>query len=441
MAREGGTPRQLTRQGVSAGGVAWRPDSRALVFTADAYQRDEYTYERSDLWVVDLEGQVRRLTDDGYQHTTPAWAPDGRFIVFRRQMGLSMVIAAKQSNGAVVDVYRVPAGGGPIENYCSAGIGGDAHLFRVGLAGGAVEQVTQGARRLSGFSFTSGFDRMAYALTDPTHPAEVFSARIDGSAEQRLTGFNDALVREVRLAGAERLRYRSKDGTEVEGWLVLPAGYDPARGRSPLILSIHGGPHGAYGNDFSFQFQLWATNGYGVLYTNPRGSAGYGEKFLWATWGGWGNLDSDDVLAGVDYALQRYALDPARVAVTGYSYGGFLTDWLITQTPRRRHSSDQGERVLRGPLGEAAWGAAAQAVTHHACGGRQDAHALHPRGDGLPGADRAGRADEHRAQEAAGGSEVRAVSRQLPRRLDAVEHGAPVRSGAQVVGAVPEASR
>jgi dipeptidyl aminopeptidase/acylaminoacyl peptidase len=353
--REGGTPRQLTRQGVDAGDVAWRPDSRALVFTADAYQRDEYTYERSDLWVVDLEGQVRRLTDDGYQHTTPAWSPDGRFIVFRRQMGLSMVIAAKQSNGAAVDVYRVPAGGGPIENltaawdllpgepvpspdggfvYFSAGIGGDAHLFRVGVAGGPVEQVTTGSRRLSAFSFTSAFDRMAYGFTDATHPAEVFAARIDGSAEQRLTGFNDALVREVRLAGAERLRYRSKDGTEVEGWLVLPAGYDPARGRSPLILSIHGGPHGAYGNDFSFQFQLWAANGYGVVYTNPRGSTGYGDKFLWATWGGWGNLDSDDVLAGVDHALQRYAFDPARVAVTGYSYGGFLTDWLITPTPR-----------------------------------------------------------------------------------------------------------
>ena len=101
-----------------------------------------------------------------------------------------------------------------------------------------------------------------------------------------------------------------------------------------MILAMHGGPHGAYGNDFSHQFQLWAAAGYAVLYTNPRGSTGYGEKFLYGTWGGWGVLDYQDVMAGVDYALANFRIDPKRLGVTGYSYGGFLTDWIITQTPR-----------------------------------------------------------------------------------------------------------
>ncbi|HEX9755257.1 MAG TPA: prolyl oligopeptidase family serine peptidase, partial [Gemmatimonadales bacterium] len=102
----------------------------------------------------------------------------------------------------------------------------------------------------------------------------------------------------------------------------------------PLILSIHGGPHGAYGWDFNFQFQLWAANGYLVLYTNPRGSTGYGERFLWGTWGAWGDRDLEDVLAGVDHALARYPADPGRLGVSGYSYGGFLTNWAITHTTR-----------------------------------------------------------------------------------------------------------
>ena len=101
-----------------------------------------------------------------------------------------------------------------------------------------------------------------------------------------------------------------------------------------MILAMHGGPHGAYGNSFAFQFQLWAANGYAVLYTNPRGSTGYGEKFLWGTWGGWGNRDFEDVMAVVDEAIRRHPIDERRLGATGYSYGGFLTNWVITHTPR-----------------------------------------------------------------------------------------------------------
>ena len=310
MPREGGTPRQLTHLGVDVEGVAWRPDASGLVITANAHQRDEYGYERADLWLVPLEGEAKRLTDDGYHHEAPAFSPDGRALVFRRELGLSKVIEAKQDRGAATDVYRMELESGALRNLTAewdlipgdptwsadgrtvqfaAEVGGETHLFRVAAAGGRVEQVTSGARRLSGFSLSADGTRMAYAATDATHPSEVFAARADGGDERRLSAFSDALLRDVELRPAERLVYTSRDGTTLEGWVLLPRGYESGAGPWPLILAIHGGPHGAYGAEWSFPFQLAAARGYAVLYTNPRGSTGYGEDFLWATWGGgWG---------------------------------------------------------------------------------------------------------------------------------------------------------
>lgn len=353
--RAGGTPKQITKLGVNVESAAWSPDGKTLVIEANAHQRDEHQYERSDIWIVTLDGGVKRLTDDGYNHSNPKWLPDGRFIVFTRAQSLSQVIAAKQNHGSPVDVYRMPVDGGKLENltadwdllpgaptlsadgrlvYFSGGIGGNAHLFRVPAAGGKIVQVTQGDRVLGAFSFSDASDRIAYTGADPTHPTEVFSSRIDGANEKKLSGVNDDFLSEVEIRPAQRLLYPSKDGAQIEGWVILPRGYDAASGKYPLILGMHGGPHGAYTNSFSAQFQLFAANGYAVLYANPRGSTNYGEKFLWGTWGGWGNLDYDDVVAGVDHALKRYAIDEKRLGVTGYSYGGFLTNWVITRTTR-----------------------------------------------------------------------------------------------------------
>ena len=122
-------------------------------------------------------------------------------------------------------------------------------------------------------------------------------------------------------------------GKRSKGWIILPAGIQEGA-TVPAILSLHGGPHSAYGERFSLQFQLWANAGYAVIYTNPRGSSGYGEDFLWATWGGWGTLDYEDVMSGLGYAIETYPIDAQRLGVAGYSYGGFLTNWIITHTGR-----------------------------------------------------------------------------------------------------------
>ena len=354
VSRDGGTPTRLTEMNFDAQGPTWRRDGSALAFTADSYQRDEHTYERADLWVVDLDGNTTRLTDDGFHYSSPAWSPDGRTIVLRGYEGLDRVIERKQAHGSPIDLFLVQTSGGEPQNitpgwdltpgaptwspdgrfiYFAAGVGGNSHLFRIAAGGGSVEQVTRGNRRLSSVSFSADFESIAYGVSDPVVPGDIFAAHIDGSNEERLTRSNADLLDEVDLASPDRLVYSSHDGTEIEGWLLHPAGYDPNR-TYPLILVIHGGPHGAYGNSFSFQRQLQAANGYFVLYTNPRGSTGYGEQFKWAIWGGWGVLDYQDLIAGVDYVLERYPIDAERLGVTGGSYGGFMTNWIIGHTNR-----------------------------------------------------------------------------------------------------------
>jgi dipeptidyl aminopeptidase/acylaminoacyl peptidase len=258
VAREGSAPKQLTHLGVDVTGAAWRPDSGALAVIADSHQRDEYSYERADLWVVDLQGQIRRLTDDGFEYDSPAWSADGRTLAFRRRQSLNQIIQAWQNHGAAVDIYRMPAEGGEMKNltpdfdlipdsptwhadviYFSSAVGGDTHLFRMATNGGQPVQVTHGDRSFGGFSFSDAFDRMAYTAQDPVHPAEAFAAKVDAGAETKLSDFNVKLVTEVDLSQAERIHYPSQDGTQIEGWIMLPR---VGKAPYPLILNIHGGP-------------------------------------------------------------------------------------------------------------------------------------------------------------------------------------------------------
>ena len=351
---EGGTGRQLTGIGVNVTGAVWRPGGGALAFTADEYQRDEHSYERADVWTVDLDGDMTRLTDDEYHYYSPTWSPDGEHIVVRGYEGLDRIIQRKQDHGSPIDLFVIPAAGGAPRNvtadwdlqpdapswspdghiYFTAGIGGDTHLFRVDADGGEVEQVTEGERRLRGFTYSSDSRWIAYHGSSPTQPGgDIFLSRIDGSDERRLTRSNASLIGELSLVEPERITYASQDGTPIEGWILHPHEYDPDQ-TYPLVLVIHGGPHAAYGNNFSYSMQLLAAQGYFVLYTNPRGSTGYGDAFKWAIWGGWGVLDYQDLMAGVDYVLERYPVDAHRMGVTGGSYGGFMTNWVIGHTDR-----------------------------------------------------------------------------------------------------------
>ena len=153
---------------------------------------------------------------------------------------------------------------------------------------------------------------------------------------RRVSAHNDSLIRSVRLVVPDEFVFRSFDGTQIQGWLMRPPGCTSDR-KCPLILSVHGGPHGMFGWSFNPAFQVYVARGYAVLYLNPRGSSGYGQQFSDGTLNQWGAGDYRDLMAGVDEALRQNAwIDSGRMGVTGGSYGGFMTNWIVTQTPRFR---------------------------------------------------------------------------------------------------------
>jgi dipeptidyl aminopeptidase/acylaminoacyl peptidase len=369
VATGGGVPeRQLTRLGLRPTNVSWTSDGTRLVFTADSAYRNERTYGSTEIYSVTTDGAVKRLTSDrAYTYSGAAPSPDGRWILSTRQFSTDHVIARKLNHGGARDLVVIAAAGGeervltadwdylPSDAswspdgrhvYFQGGVGGTVHLFRVAVAGGAVEQVTTGERRILGLSIDKGYRRMAYLVGRIEAPAEVHVANIDGSGERQLTSVHQDFVREVGLSKAERLQFASRDGTPVEGWLLYPRGYRADRGPYPLVVSNHGGPHAADGYSFDFKSQYFAANGYFVLKVNFRSSTGYGEKFLWATWGAWGDRDGEDVMAGIDHAIARARIDRNRVASIGHSYGGFMTNWLITQYPDRFVAAVPGAGIV-----------------------------------------------------------------------------------------------
>ena len=338
-------------------GLTWHPSGRLLAFTADPEFRDELKYDRPDLWTVTTEGEVKRLTNDGFVHGDIDFSPDGRYLSYVRSFGTDAIIKQKLNHGGPRDVYIRPVdgGGAPINVtaswnleptntrwspdsrfiYFTAETGGEIHLFRVAPSGSAkVEQVTRGPRRLNNLTIDKSFKTIAYVVGTHGAPGDLYAADIDGTRERRLTNINKDLVAELALPPTERLQWASKDGTSIEGWLTLPANYDAGK-RYPLVVVSHGGPHAAAGYSFDFKKHYFAANGYFVLDTNFRSSTGYGDDFKWATWGAWGDKDGQDVIAGIDYVLKRYPIDTMRVGHIGHSYGGFMTNWLITQYPDR----------------------------------------------------------------------------------------------------------
>ena len=365
---DGSAERQLTRLGLRPVGPSWNQDATRLVFTADSGYRDERKYGASQIYAVSLDGSVRRLTtDNDINHTNARYSPDGRWILYTRQLSTDAVIRRKLNHGGATDLAILPADGGPERIltadwdylpagavwsadsrfvYFTGGVGGATHLFRVSPNGGAVEQMTKGERRINAVTFNRDFTRIAYTVGLIEAPPELYSSNIDGSDEKLLTHVNDAFTSEVALSKAERLNFKSKDGTPLEGWLLYPHNYRPDGGPYPLVVSSHGGPHSADGYTFDFKNQYFAANGYFVLEVNFRSSTGYGEKFLWGTWGAWGTKDGEDVMAGVDHVLGRKPIARNRVATIGHSYGGFMTNWLITQYPDRFAAAIPGAGIV-----------------------------------------------------------------------------------------------
>ncbi|SVA37154.1 uncharacterized protein METZ01_LOCUS90008, partial [marine metagenome] len=348
----GGEPRQLTSLAFDIREVIWSANGERLYFTADAEEDDEYNKDLTvDVYTLTMDGteQPRRLTSNPGSERAIAISPNGVLLAY-----LSTPERGKKTDLKVVSLGADGGFSGTPRTLTSnwnltpgtprwadndtlrfeAGIKGSSHLFEVSTQGSLVRQVTTGARRVRGVSTSNDRQTIAYTATTAILPTEVFVARGDGTSEFRVTRYNEEWLKNITLMPAERLTWVVNDGTEIEGWLIKPVGYQPGN-RYPMILKIHGGPHGAYGNTFFRTFHVLSNAGFFVLYTNPRGSTGYGHAFTYATLGQWGEMDSEDYLTGVDAAMQAYPnIDSARLGVSGGSYGGFMTNWLTATTDR-----------------------------------------------------------------------------------------------------------
>jgi dipeptidyl aminopeptidase/acylaminoacyl peptidase len=224
--------------------------------------------------------------------------------------------------------------------YVRVGEQGNSVLASVDLASGKIDRKT-GLQDLMSYTADARAARFAMIVSTPTVLGDLYVQNAgEGAAPKKLTSFNDALFGDLSMNEPEEIWYSSFDGKKIQGWILKPPGFDPQK-KYPLILQIHGGPHSAYGNTFTHEFQWMAAKGYVVLYTNPRGSSNYGQDFGNVIQFNYPGDDYKDLMAGVDEMLKKGYIDEKQLGVTGGSGGGLLTNWVVTQTTRFKAAVSQ----------------------------------------------------------------------------------------------------
>ncbi len=368
-----GEVRQLTSGDYDHGGATWSPDGKTIVFASKRYSDADYV-SHSDLYAIPVDGgEITKLTQSFGPCSAASFSPDGSRIAF---------YAHEMSHGGatLTGVYSIPAVGGEakplllgFERSVGNQVGSDmvsssdpgpvwsqdgsliyflatdhgrTRIYRVPAEGGEVEAITCGNRAVYGFSYSRGGKCFAYVVTEPTNIGDVHTSLACGAQETRLTEANKAYLEEVHISTPERITFTASNGVEIEGWILKPYGFKPGV-RYPMVLEIHGGPHVAYGYSLMHEFQVLTSKGYAVLFTNPQGSQGYGQAFNAATHHDWGGQDYRDLMNAVDYALTLDYIDPERLGVTGGSYGGYMTNWMIGHTDRFKAAVTQRSTASR----------------------------------------------------------------------------------------------
>ena len=354
---------QLTSGEHEERGGAWSPDGRTLVFVSNRDDADaSYT---TDLWLVSADNDdkgaaLTRLTDNANTKGSAAFSPDGELIAYLTQedgvYGQQHVAVVPASGGEPrvltaeldrwVSAYEFSDDGRWI--YFTYETSGATHLARVRLRDGHIETVIDGDRVVWSFDLAR---RGEIAFTSNGRTDEVDIYRLDGDEIERLTNLNASFFDEIRIGNRFRVSFTSTDDTIVESFITTPPGFDPTK-RYPAILNIHGGPVGQFSWGFGFSNQFFASNGYVVIEPNPRGSTGRGQAFIREIYEIWGEPDYDDVMAAVDFAIEQGFVDPDRLAVTGYSYGGYMTNVVITNTNRfKAAASGAGHSLIEANFG------------------------------------------------------------------------------------------
>ena len=377
---------ELVKNDSSAGDPQWSPDGRAIAYTVTPTPKADDS-NLSDIWIIEIESsKQRKLFDNEGPDVAPRWSPDGRSIAFLTRdnkngvLGQTRLAVIGAEGGAARELapgfeYQASPAVWAQDGkniYFTAVIRTTNQLFSVPSTGGEAKQVSNVSGVMTQPTFSKDRWVIAFAKSDTQNPPEVYVARsLSLIGPTRLSDHN-ASIRDLALGKSEVVRWKSKDGMEIEGIVIYPVGYDRSK-RYPTVALIHGGPSGVWTESFPSSWgnfgHVWAGNGWVVFYPNVRGSSAYGEKFLLSNVRDWGGGDYQDIQTGLDNLVAKGIADPDRLAQSGWSYGGYMTAWTLTQTNRFKavmvgagltdmfsmYSTNDLQRVLDGYFGDEPW--------------------------------------------------------------------------------------
>ena len=362
---------------------AWSPNGTEIAYTVRPTPRAD-DGPLSDIYVAnsDESGTPRKLYENEGPDVGPVWSPDGRTILFTTRsatagvVGFGRLHAVAASGGqprplipdfdSSVNNVRFSPDGETI--YFQAGQGTTRQIFSAPASGGAVEQITDYQAVVSGYSLSADGSTFAFTRSDVQRPNDVYVASLPSFDPVQMTHHNPELD-EIALGESELIRWTSNDGREIEGVVIYPVNYEPGR-EYPVVMNVHGGPAGVWTQSFPGRSgnyaHVWSGDGWVTLLPNPRGSSGYGEEFQRANIRNWGGGDYEDIQSGLDELIRRGIADTDRLGQTGWSYGGYMTAWTLTQTDRFKalmvgagltnmfsmYSTNDMQRLLEGYFGD-----------------------------------------------------------------------------------------
>jgi dipeptidyl aminopeptidase/acylaminoacyl peptidase len=351
VSSKGGDARDITQGDfdsppyAAASGVdfAFSPDSTELAYLRNP-DKVEATSTNSDIYVVSLNGgSAKNITQSNHGYDVgPIYSADGRFIVYRSQATAGFesdrwrLMVYNRATGTSTEITRgfdqqvdeaVLSKDGNV--YFTAGERGKSPVFRVPLTGGTVQKVVPNVFA-SSLRVTADGKRLVFAGSSLASPAEIYAVNVDGSSLNPLTSVNAQLMSQAKLAKAEEIEWTGALGKKIHGFIVKPNNFDPSR-KYPLLVLIHGGPQGAWSDNWGYRWnpQVFANAGYVVFTPNPRGSTGYGQQFVNEISGDWGGKAYVDIMNGVADVLRRSPfIDRNQIGAAGASYGGYMINWI-----------------------------------------------------------------------------------------------------------------